>query len=533
MSQTNQIPKSAPIAPRNRAGGIDRRSFLGLTGGIATAVAANEVAWIEPAFARSKLSEIVMMDGVSLARAIKSKQVSCVEVMNAYLDHIERLNPRVNAIVSLQDREGLLRQAKERDEQLAHGEYMGWMHGFPQAIKDLAATKGIRTTRGSPLFKDDVPQVDAVFVERMKRAGSIIIGKTNTPEFGLGSHTYNNVFGTTLNAYDQTKTAGGSSGGAAVALALRMLPVADGSDHAGSLRNPAAFNNVLGFRPSYGRVPSPGRDVFTAALGVPGPMARTVPDLAMLLSVQSGYDPRAPLSIREDPAQYTGRLQRDFKGTRIAWLGDFGGYLPFERGVLDLCKSALKVLESLGCTVEDARPDFPVEQVWQNWLKLRAWQAGDPIRALYNDPAKRALMKPEAQWEVENGLKVTMFELADALAVRTLWYQAVRRFMDEYEYFVLPSAQVFPFHAPIDWPKEISGKAMDTYHRWMEVVIPVTMSGCPALNVPVGFNDRGLPMGIQIVGRNHAELSCLQLAFAYTEATGWTEKKRPALLDAA
>jgi amidase len=266
---------------------------------------------------------------------------------------------------------------------------------------------------------------------------------------------------------------------------------------------------------------------------VPGPMARTVSDLAMLLSVQAGYDPRAPLSIKEDPAQYTGRLQRDFKGTRIAWLGDFGGYLPFEPGVLDLCKSALKAFETLGCIVEEARPDFPVEQVWQNWLKLRAWQAGDPLRALYNDPGKRALMKPEAQWEVENGLKLTMFELADALAVRTLWYQAVRRFMDTYEYFILPSAQVFPFDASIHWPKEISGKAMDTYHRWMEVVIPVTMSGCPALNLPVGFNEKGLPMGIQIVGRNHAELSCLQLAFAYDQATGWIEKKRPSLLDAA
>jgi amidase len=533
MSQTNQFPKTAANAARTRERRVDRRSFLGLTSGLATVVAVNEVAWMGPAIARTTPSDIVMMDGVSLARSIKSKQVSCVEVMNAYLDHIERLNPRVNAIVSLQDREGLLKQAKERDEQLARGDYMGWMHGFPQAIKDLAATKGILTTRGSPLFKDDVPQADALFVDRMKRAGSIIIGKTNTPEFGLGSQTYNNVFGTTFNAYDQSKTAGGSSGGAAVALALRMLPVADGSDHAGSLRNPAAFNNVLGFRPSYGRVPSPRRDVFTAALGVPGPMARTVPDLAMLLSVQAGYDPRVPLSIRQDPAQYTGRLQRDFKVTRIAWLGDFGGYLPLEPGVLDLCKNALKIFESLGCAVEEARPDFPVEQVWQNWLKLRAWQAGDPLRALYNDPAKRALMKPEAQWEVESGLKLTMFELADALAVRTLWYQAVLRFMDKYEYFVLPSAQVFPFDASLHWPKKISGKAMDTYHRWMEVVIPVTMSGCPALNVPVGFNDKGLPMGVQIVGRNHAELSCLQLAFAYVEATGWIEKKRPSLLDAA
>ena len=509
---------------------IDRRSFLALVGGMAASVAVKKIEWVGTAFAQSKASDIVMMDGVDLSLAIKSKKVSCVEVMNAYLDHIDRSNPRVNAIVSLQDREGLLRQAKERDEQLARGEYMGWMHGFPQAIKDLAPTKGIRTTQGSLLFKDFVPGADAIFVDRMKKAGSIIIGKTNTPEFGLGSQTYNQVFGTTLNAYDQSKTSGGSSGGAAVSLALRMLPVADGSDHAGSLRNPAAFNNVLGFRTSYGRVPSEGRDVFTPALGVTGPMARTVPDLAMLLSVQAGYDPRMPLSNRQDPTQFAAPLKRDFKGTRVAWLGDFGGYLPFEPGVLVLCKSALKNFETLGCAVEEAKPDYPVERVWLAWLKLRAWQVGAGLKDLYNDPAKRALMKPEAQWEVESGFKVSAYDVSDASAVRTAWYQAVRRFFEKYDYFILPSAQVFPFDASTHWPKEINGKAMDTYHRWMEVVIPVTMSGCPALNVPVGFNEKGLPMGVQIVGPNQGELNCLQLAYAYDEATGWINKRRPSLL---
>jgi amidase len=242
------------------------------------------------------------MDAHALSRAIRSRAISCVEVMSAYLDHIERVNPHVNAIVSLRDRGELLGEARRRDEELARGDGKGWMHGFPQAIKDLAATKGIRTTQGSPLYRDAVPTADAIFVERMKAAGSIIIGKTNTPEFGLGSQTYNPVFGPTLNAYDQGRTAGGSSGGAAVALALRMLPVADGSDHAGSLRNPAAFNNVLGLRPCYGRVPSNDDEVFIPQLGVAGPMARTVADLAALLSVQSGYDPRVPLSIREDPA---------------------------------------------------------------------------------------------------------------------------------------------------------------------------------------------------------------------------------------
>jgi len=471
-----------------------------------------------------------MLDAAALASAIKSRQVSCVEVMQAYLDHIDRLNPLVNAIVSLQDRDDLLRQASHRDDQLARGEYAGWMHGFPLAIKDLEATAGIRTTMGSPLLRDFVPDADSILVERIKRAGAIIVGKTNTPEFGLGSQTYNPVFGTTLNAYDQSKTCGGSSGGAAVSLALRMLPVADGSDHAGSLRNPAAFSNVLGFRTSYGRVPVDRGDAFTPTLAVAGPMARTVTDLAMLLTTQSGYDPRAPLSIRQNPSDFAEPLKRDFNGARIAWLGDFGGYLPFEPGVLDLCRSALKVFEQLGCTIDEAKPDFPVEQVWQNWLKLRAWQVGTLLKTPYSDPAKRALMKPEAQWEVEQGLGLSAYDISDASAVRTSWYHAVRRFFETYDYFILPSAQVFPFDASTHWPRQINGVAMDTYHRWMEVVIPVTMSGCPALNVPAGFDQRDLPMGIQIVGPNHSELSCLQLAYAYEQATGWVKRKLPSLL---
>jgi amidase len=475
-------------------------------------------------------SGIVMMDALALSGAIKSREVSCVEVMTATLDHIERINPRVNAIVSLQDRGGLIEQAKARDAQLARGDYCGWMHGFPLAVKDLIATKGIRTTQGSRIFQDFVPPADAIVVERMKRAGGIVIGKTNTPEFGLGSNTYNDVFGRTLNAYDQSKTSGGSSGGAGVAVALRLLLVADGSDHGGSLRNPAAWNNVFGFRPSYGRVPAQGLDVFYAYMGVQGPMARTVPDLAMLLSVQAGHDRRVPLSNRQDPAQFARDLARDFKGVRVAWSGDFGGVIPFEPGVLDLCKSALKTLEELGCVVEEAWPNFEIGRVWQNWRTLRAWQAGATLKELYKDPAKRSLMKPEAQFEVESGHKLSAFDIYDANVVRSAWYQAVRTFFEKYDYFVLPAGQVFPFDAALDWPKTINGKTMDTYHRWMEVMIPVTMSNCPALAAPAGFNDRGLPMGIQIVGPNHGEFACLQLAHAYDEATGWVAKRPPPLL---
>ncbi len=477
-------------------------------------------------------SDIVLMDALALSRAIQSKQVSCVEVMNAYLDQIDALNPRVKAIVSLQDRDDLLRQAKARDQQLARGEVLGWMHGFPHAVKDLAATKGIRTPQGSRIVNAFVPSADALMGERLKRAGAIIIGKTNTPEFGLGSNTYNDVFGRTLNAYDQTKSSGGSSGGAGVAVALRMLPVADGSDHGGSLRNPAAWNNVFGFRTSYGRVPAQGLDVFYAYMGVQGPMARSVPDLAMLLSVQAGYDARLPLSNRQEPSQFAGSLKRDFKGARIAWSGNFGGHIPFEPGVLDLCKGALKTFEALGCTVEEAWPDYPIERVWSNWRILRAWQSGSVLKDLYRDPAKRALMKPEAQFEVESGMKLSAFDVFDANVVRTAWYQAVRTFFERYDYFILPAGQVFPFDAGLDWPKAINGKPMDTYHRWMEVMIPVTMSICPALAVPAGFSDHGLAMGLQIMAPNHGELACLQLGQAYDEATGWIAKRPPALLAA-
>ena len=470
-----------------------------------------------------------MLDAVALCGAIKSRQLSCVEVMDAYLDHIERLNPRVNAIVSLQDRADLLMQARARDAQLARGEYLGPMHGFPHAVKDLEATAGIRTTLGSPLFGDFIPQNDAIAVERLKRAGAIIIGKTNVPEFGLGSHTYNPVFGTTLNAYDQSKTAGGSSGGAAVGLALRMLALADGSDYAGSLRNPAAFNNVFGFRPSFGRVPSDSQNLFFPSMGVVGPMARNVGDLAMLLAIQSGYDARAPLSIREDPAAVTSPLVRDFNGARVGWLADFGG-LPFERGILDLCVGALEVFEQLGCEVEEARPDLPIARVWNAFLKLRAFEVTSRYRQLYEDPTKRPQIKPEARWEIEQGLKLTTFDIADASAVRTEWYRSIGRLFERYDYLIAPSAQVFPFDASIRWPAEVNGAAMQTYHEWMQVVILVTMSGCPALAAPVGFSDRGLPMGMQIVAPNHCELACLQLAHAYDRATEWPRKRLPALL---
>ncbi len=467
---------------------------------------------------------------LALARSIRAKQVSCREVMTAYLARIERFNPGVNAIISLRDQGELLREADERDRELARGEYRGPLHGFPHAVKDVAPTRGMRTTFGSPLFREFVPASDAIFVERLRKSGAILIGKTNVPEFGLGSHTYNPVFGITRNPYDPRKSAGGSSGGAAAALALRMLPVADGSDMMGSLRNPAAFNNIVGFRPSYGRVPATNPGMFVQLLAFEGPMGRSVADVAMLLSVQAGYDERVPLSIAQDPALFAEPLKRDVRGMRLAWLGDLGGHLPIERGIPELCRDALKVFENLGCIVEEALPAFSLPQLWETWITLRHWLVAGTYSPLYDDPLKRAQMKPEMQWEIEGGRRLSALDVFNASVARAAWYEAVRKLLESYDFLLLPGAQVFPWQAEIHWPREIAGVAMDTYHRWMEVYIPGTLAGCPVASVPIGFGGNGLPMGMQIIGRNHADRAVLELAHAYEQATQWTSKVLPPML---
>ena len=474
--------------------------------------------------------EITEMGATALAAAIREKDVSCVAVMEAYLDHIERLNPVVNALVSLRSSDALREEASARDAELAAGHQAGPLHGVPLAIKDLELTAGIRTTFGSPLFRDFVPDQDSIQVERLRRAGAILIGKTNTPEFGLGSQTYNNVFGTTLNAYDQTRTAGGSSGGAASALALRLLPIADGSDFAGSLRNPAAYNNLFALRPSPGVVPADRPDAYLLPPAVLGPLARSVPDLALLLSVQAGHDLRDPLSSREDPARFLTSLDQDFYGLRVAWCGDFGGHIPFESGVLRLCEAALPTLEDLGCIVEAAVPDYPLEQLWQDFLVLRSWHVATAHAAQWRDPAERRQLKPELIWEIERGLALPAEDIYRASFGRTKWYHAMRRLFTRYDVLLAPSAQLFPFPADEPWPKTVAGRAMDSYHRWMEIAIVITMSGCPALNVPVGFDGRGLPMGMQMVAPVGQDFRLLQLAHAYDGATGWVRRHPPPLV---
>ena len=425
-------------------------------------------------------------------------------------------------IVARLPHEVLLAQADERDTMLARGQRMGWMHGFPMAIKELSAVAGLPLTMGSPLLTGNVPAHDSLVVARMKAAGGIVIGKTNVPEFGLGSHTYNPVFGTTLNPWDITRSAGGSSGGSAVSLALRLQPVADGSDMMGSLRNPAAWNNVFGLRPSLGRVPYNPHigDGYVALLGTEGPMGRTARDVAMLLSVMAGRDDRQPLSIAQDGSAFAETLRPEARGMRIGWLADLGGHLPFEPGILPLCEAALRRFEALGAVVEPLALGYPCDEIWQTWLTWRRFLVAGTLGPLGADPKKHAELKPEAQWEYDQGQGLSGPQVYAASSNRTRLYRHMVGLFERFDLLVLPSTQVWPFPAEWTWPREVAGRKMDTYHRWMEVVIIPTLAGLPAMSVPVGFNDAGLPMGMQLIGKPLGELALLNAAAAYEQTIG-------------
>ncbi len=467
--------------------------------------------------------QIVDLTACELSKAIHRRQISCVQVMQTYLQRIHEINPTYKAIVSLRPDEALLCEAADKDRLLALGQSQGWMHGFPLAPKDLTATAGLTTTLGFTGLAQQVPTHDSVVVQRMRAAGSIIIGKTNTPEFGLGSHTYNRLFGATANAFDTSKSAGGSSGGAAVALALQMLPVADGSDMMGSLRNPAAWNAVYGLRPSMGRVPYGAQygsalmgDVFFQQLGIEGPMGRCVQDLAQLLAVQSGYDARAPLS-HQAHSDFTVDLNVDLNGKKVAWLGDMQGHLAIEPYLAQGYTECLTHFTTLGCTLEPQQLDIDLKAVWQAWLTLRGLTVAGNLSVFANHPALRERLKPEAIWEFEQGQRYTAQDVYKASGVRSALFAACLKRFETVDYIALPATQCMPFDISLDWPKAIDGRPMDTYHRWMECTIYATLAGLPALAVPAGKVD-GLPFGIQIIGKPQAELSLLQLGFAWQQA---------------
>jgi amidase len=463
------------------------------------------------------------LSAVELAAKIRRKEVSAREVIAAHLKRIERLNPKVNAIVTLvADR--AIADAARADEVTARGGQIGVLHGLPVAHKDLVDTAGIRTTRGSLFYRDHIPDRDALIVTRIRAAGAITCGKTNTPEFGAGSQTFNRVFGATRNPYDPTKTCGGSSGGAAVAVACGMLPIADGSDTGGSLRNPASFCNVVGFRTTPGRVAS--ESTAWSPLSVSGPMARSVSDVALFLSAIAGPNPQNPLSIDEDGTRFRDRLDRSFKGTRVAWWKGLGG-IPFEPEIRAVIDSNRRVFESLGCTVVEDEPDFA--GVAEAFPALRYAANYSRSAPLIHDRAE--WVKDTIKYEVAQAEQLTAADVGRALTRQSQMYDQSRQFFERYDYFVLPVTQVAPFDVNVPYPTEISGTPMKSYIDWMRSCWYVTFMANPAISVPAGFTPTGLPVGIQIVGRHRDDWSVLQLAYAFEQATGHG-KRRPALINA-
>jgi len=471
------------------------------------------------------------LDATALTDAIHAKKVSCQEVMQAYLHRIEQLNPRFNAIVNLAPTDSLLAQARQCDAELAKGQSRGWLHGIPQAIKDTGHALGFPSTMGSRVLEKQMPRTDSIMTARMKAAGCIVIGKTNMPELGLGSHTFNDLFGATPNAWDNSVSAGGSSGGAAVALAQRLLPVADGSDFMGSLRNPAGWNHIFGMRPSQGRVPyGPGADVWVDQLGTEGPMARSVRDLARLLATQSGHDPRQPLSLNgaldATGLQYSPDALR---GLRVGWLGDLEGHLTVEDGILEVCEDALETMQNAGAAVEPMVLGYDTQALWETWLVWRRALVGPKVAALLALPGAREILKPEALWEHEHSLSLSYMNFQKASQQRTGYYHHLLQVFDKVDVLALPVAQVWPFPIEARWPQQIAGRQMDTYHRWMECTIYATLAGLPAISLPAGFHpNKPWPMGIQLIGKPQGDLALLQVAAAYEAVCGDWLQRRPA-----
>jgi amidase len=474
-----------------------------------------------PTSAAPSGSELCFLDARRLVALLAAREVAATEVMEAFLAQIERLNEAVNAMPTLRSRAELLAEAAAADRASARGAAAGPLHALPIAIKDLSLTRGLRTTFGSRIYRDFVPTSDELYVERIKHAGAIVIGKTNTPEFGAGSQTFNALFGATRNPYDLARTCGGSSGGAAVALACGMVPLADGTDLGGSLRNPASFCNVVGFRPSPGRVPRLHAD--SDSLGVHGPMARSVADAAWLLAVMAGPDPRDSRSLSEPGAAFASLPERDFRGTAVAWSERLGRY-PVEPAVTAVCNSARRVFADLGCEVADAEPDVGgVDEIFQT---LRA--AGYAASLGRDLERHRALLKDTVVWNVERGLALTPDDVARAVAEKAALERRVDVFFERYEFLLLPAVQVLPFPVEVEWVREIGEKRMQTYVDWMASCYAVSCMGLPAISVPCGFAPGGLPVGLQIVGRRGRDRDVLVLARAYEQQTRFAER-RPAL----
>jgi len=471
---------------------------------------------------RSTASDPCLLDARDLLERLRRRELSAREVMAAHLARIERINPRLNAIVALLDGDAALALAAKADARLMRGEPVGPLHGLPFAFKDMQPAVGFPCTMGSPILRNNQPLADSVLVERIRRAGALPIGKTNVPEFGLGSHTYNAVYGTTRNPWNLAKSAGGSSGGAGAALAANLLPLADGGDMGGSLRNPANFNNGVGFRPSPGIVPNAPSALPFENLSVSGPMARTVADAALLLSVIAGADARDPASLPIDPGRFAEPLGRDFAGVRVAWCPDLGG-LPLDRRVHMVLEARRAVFEELGCIVEEAQPDL--RDADAVFLTLRAFSVATLLGPLLE--RHRAELKPEAIWNIEQGLALSAVDVGRAMTAQAALLDRMRRFFERHDFLLCAVNQVPPFDAALDWPKAIEGVAMEHYIAWMKSAYWISATLQPAISVPAGFTPEDLPVGIQIVGRTRDDRGVLELAHAFEAVTGFGRRRPP------
>ena len=506
---------------------MDRREFLGgvSVAGLSMSLPADILAADLPA-------DITDLSASDLSAAIRQRHVTCVEVMQAYLERIDRFNPVYNAIVSRADSDDLIRQAELADRALENDEYWGWMHGMPIAIKDDTDVEGFPSSHGSPIFAGTMAEKDSLVVSRIRAQGPIFIGKTNLPEFGMGSQSYNPVHGVTGSAWNPHLTAGGSSGGTACGLGTHMLPVGNGGDLMGSLRNPGAYNNVVGFRPTQGRIPdSGGGDLFYQQMGTDGPMGRNAEDTYRLLVNMSGWDFSEPLTLRDVLPSASELSPPDLQGLRIGWMGDFDGYLPMEPGVIEVCESALQNVSGAGAIIEPCQPKYDMDRLWQTWLTLRHWTR-HAMRPLYDNPETRALLKPEAIWEIEGAFGTSAEQIFQAGVARAEWYDEIHRLLGEYDVLIVPTAQVFPFDKTIHWPKEVNGVEMDTYHRWMEVVIGGSLAGVPVANIAAGFDAQGRPMGMQVLGPYGEDRRVLEFAMAYEAVTDYLDQ-RPEMVAAA
>lgn len=471
----------------------------------------------------SDTADLCFLPGRTLAAMIRERRVSACEAMQAQLDRIERLNRMLNAIVARIDGDAAMALARAADERLTRGEPVGPLHGLPWAFKDMQPAIGFPCTMGSRILRDHVPLADSVLVERVRRAGALPIGKTNVPEFGLGSHTYNDVYGITRNPWDPAKSAGGSSGGAGAALAAGMLPLADGGDMGGSLRNPGSFNGVVGFRPSPGVVPEAPTALPFGSLSVAGPMGRDVEDVAFLLSILAGEDARDPASLPGAPARFAAPLARDVRGTRIAFCPDLGG-LPLDPRVRHVVEAQRTVFEALGCIVDDADP--ALHDADAIFLTLRAYTVATLLGPLL--PTQRHLMKPEAIWNVEQGLALRAVDVGAAMSAQSTLMARMRAFFARHDYLVTTVSQLPPFAAELHWPRSIDGVAMEHYLAWMKSAYWISATLQPAISVPAGFTPEGLPVGIQIVGRLRDDRGVLEIAHAFEQAAG-VRGRRPAL----